>query len=291
MKKLYIILALISILLVACSPFNMGDKETKGENQSGAHSVGLLHVYCLDVGQGDSTLIKTPKGQNILIDGGDNSQGHKVVKYLKHYGVKELDAVVATHPDADHIGGLDTVLRAVPVKSVYAPKVSHTTKSYQDFLLAVKKQKLTITSVKAGVVLPLDGVTAIFLGPVRDYGKDLNAWSAVLKLTYQDTSYLFTGDAERKSETDMVNSGANLKADVYKVGHHGSGTSTSAHFLEAINPMYAVISVGKDNKYGHPKNVVLKRLKKSNTQVFRTDKQGTITSTSDGKTITFEQGR
>lgn len=293
MKKLYLLFVLLAVLLTACSPVT-ASRETQGnihQDKSTTHSSEVLKVYYLDVGQGDSTLIRTPKGQHVLIDGGDNSQGENVVKYLKQYGVKELDAVIATHPDADHIGGLDTVLNAIPAKSVYAPRVSHTTKTYEDFLFAVKNQKLKIKSAKAGVELPLNGVRAEFLGPVGDYGKDLNAWSAVLKLTYQNTSYLFSGDAERKSEADMVKSGANLKADVYKVGHHGSDTSSSTEFLQAINPAYAVISAGKDNKYGHPKDVIIKRLKTANVKVYRTDKEGTVTSISDGNSITFEKAR
>ncbi|MCM3292421.1 MBL fold metallo-hydrolase [Paenibacillus sp. MER 180] len=295
-NRIYIYGLILVILMAGCTSPNRGittvsTKETLAPQAPKQQPTGTLQVYYLDVGQGDSTLIRTPNGQNVLIDGGTNGQGENVVNYLKQYGVKELEAVIATHPDADHIGGLDTVIDAIPVKSVYAPRVSHTTKTYKDFLMAVKNRGLKIKAAKAGLELPLDGVTAEFLAPVGDYGKDLNAWSAVLKVTYKNTSYLFSGDAERKSETDMVNSGANLKADVYKVGHHGSDTSTSAEFLKAIHPTYAVISVGKDNKYGHPKDVVMDRLNEARVKVFRTDEQGTIVSTSNGNTITFETER
>ncbi|MCY9513330.1 ComEC/Rec2 family competence protein [Paenibacillus apiarius] len=296
-KQLYIALVLIlSVLLVACSSSlttsgpSTGEKAVS-ESLPNKQAAGSLQVYYLDVGQGDATLIKTPKGQHILIDGGDNHKGQTVVDYLEELGVTELDVVIATHPDADHIGGLDTVIESIPTKSVYAPRVSHTTKSYKDFLLAVKNRGLKIKSAKAGLMLPLEDVTAEFVAPVGEYGKDLNAWSAVLHLTYGNTSFLFTGDAEKKSEGDMVKSGADLRADVYKVGHHGSDTSSSTSFLKAISPKYAVISVGKDNKYSHPKDVVLERLKNAKVKVFRTDIQGTITATSDGENIKFETVR
>lgn len=249
---------------------------------------GTLQVYYLDVGQGDSTYIRTPKGQHILIDAGDNDKGKDVVEYLNHLGVKQLDVVIATHPDADHIGGLDDVISSFPVKSVYAPKVSHTTQTFKDFLLAVKKQKLTIKTAKAGVEIPLEGVTAKFVGPVKEYGKELNDWSAVLHLQYNDTSFLFTGDAEKQSETDILDNGVDIKADVLKVGHHGSNTSTTASFLKAVSPKYAVISSSKDNKYGHPKKAIVDRLKKAKLTIYRTDTQGTITAISNGKIVKFE---
>jgi competence protein ComEC len=152
----------------------------------------------------------------------------------------------------------------------------------------VKAQKLTIKEAKAGVVLSLKGVTAKFVGPVKAYGTDLNDWSAVLHVTYGNNKFLFTGDAETKSEADMINSKQSLKADVLKVGHHGSKSSTSAVFLKAVAPKYAVISVGK-NSYGHPTKEILDRLKNAKVTTYRTDLNGTVTVISDGKTITFKK--
>lgn len=249
-------------------------------------ATGTLQVYYLDVGQGDSTLIRTPKNQYILIDAGNNDHGKNVVKYLKHLGVKTLDVMIATHPDADHIGGLDDVLKAFDVKQVYAPKVSNNTETFKDFLTTVKNEGRTIKTAKAGVSLEIEGIEAEFLSPINEYGDELNDWSAVLKVTYKETSFLFAGDAEFAAEKDILAGDSNLKADVLKVGHHGSKTSTSKAFVDAVSPKYAIISVGK-NSYGHPDSGILTRLKNINATAYRTDKQGTVTAVSDGKKVAF----
>ncbi|MGQ5398157.1 MBL fold metallo-hydrolase [Cohnella sp. M.A.Huq-80] len=252
-----------------------------------APSKGKLSVYFLNVGQGDATYIHTANGDDILIDGGKNEAGTVVVDYLKQLGVKDIEVMVSTHPDEDHVGGLDTVLKQFAVKSVYAPKVAHTTQTYKDFLLAVKSEGLTIKEAKAGVSIPLQGVTAKFAGPGKAYGDDLNDWSAVLRLVYGTTSFLFTGDAEAQAETDMIAAKETLKADVLKVGHHGSDTSTTAAFLKAVAPKYAVISAGADNSYGHPKKTIIDRLTGAKATVYRTDMKGTVTAVSDGTKLTF----
>ncbi|BBI34626.1 MBL fold metallo-hydrolase [Cohnella abietis] len=247
---------------------------------------GKLSVYFLNVGQGDATYIKTAAGDDILIDAGKKEAGEIVVNYLKQLGVDDIEVMISTHPDADHVGGLDTVLKNFKVKAVYAPKVSHTTDTFKNFLVAVKKQGLTIKEAKAGVALPLKGVTAKFVGPVKTYGDDLNDWSAVLHLTHGSNTFLFTGDAEKKSEADMLADNQTLKADVLKVGHHGSVSSTNAAFLKAVAPKYAIISVGK-NSYGHPAATILNRLETAKATIYRTDLNGTITAVSDSKKITF----
>ncbi|QXJ39609.1 ComEC family competence protein [Parageobacillus caldoxylosilyticus] len=246
-----------------------------------------MYVHFINVGQGDSIYIKAPNGEDILIDGG-NKDGSDVVAYLKKQKVKDIEFMIATHPDADHIGGLDEVLKAFPVKSVYAPKVSHTSQAYKDFLTAVKNKKLMIKTAKADVTLSIKGVTAKFVGPVKTYStSDTNDWSAVLKITYGKNSFLFTGDAEAKAEADMIKAKKDLRADVLKVGHHGAKTSTSTAFLNAVKPKYAVISVGK-NSYGHPTKEVLNRLKAAKVTVYRTDQKGTIVFTSNGSKLSVK---
>lgn len=242
-----------------------------------------MKVHFIDVGQGDATYIKMPGGEDVLIDGG--SQGDKVIAYLKKLKVDDIEIMIATHPDADHHGGLDEVLKAYKVEAVYAPKVSHTTQAYDNFRKAVTAEKLTIKTAKAGVKLPLKTVTAKFVGPVRDYGKtDLNNWSAVLHVTYNKNKFLFTGDAEKTAETDMVKAKQTLAADVVKAGHHGAKTSSNVSFLNAVKPKYAVISVGK-NSYGHPSTEVLSRFKPYKTAIYRTDQKGNIVFTSTGTKI------
>lgn len=308
-KRLFSIVSsiLLASLLAACqstpepaktaattdkTPANETSEEVKKDPhdqavQTNSTAAGKMQVYYLDVGQGDSIYIKTPNGDDILIDGGNNNRGDDVVAFLKKYHVDDLEVMIATHPDADHIGGLDTVLQNFDVKSVYMPKVTHTTKTFEDFVLAVKNEGLKLKEAKAGVSLELAGVDAEFVGPVTSYGEDLNSSSAVLKITNGKNTFLFTGDATVKAEQDMIASGTDLQADVLKLGHHGANTSTSEAFLTKVQPKYAIVSAGKDNQYGHPTAETLQKMQAHNIQVFRTDEQGTIIATSDGSTIAF----
>lgn len=248
-----------------------------------APTAGQMEVYGFDVGQGDSTFIRT-KEDAILIDGGNNGKGEDVVRYLQALGVKRLTAVIATHPDADHIGGLDTVLDAYPVDSVYAPRVTHTTETYRDFLLAVKREGVTIKSVKAGLEIPSEAARFTFLAPMTDGTQDLNSWSAVLRVEHGQDRFLFMGDAPIRTERQLLESDADFSADVLKLGHHGADTSSSLPFLQAVDPKRALISAGKDNAYRHPRPSVLQELKTERITIDRTDQSGTIQyiSTGDG---------
>ena len=288
-----IIIFILSLLFSGCSASNHAQQmgSPSGQPQEQVHnstpvtvvSGNTLKVHFINVGQGDAILVQTPAGQNMLIDSGENDQGETVVNYLISQRVKDLDIVVGTHPHSDHIGGLDTVINHFTIKNIYMPKATNTTESFRDVLTAVKNKGLKISSAKAGVILPLTGANCRFIAPVKDSYEELNNYSAVIKLEYGSQSFLFAGDAGTESEAQMLNSGADLKAAVLKVGHHGSYSSTGGKFLSAVDPQYAVIMVGADNTYGHPHAQTLTRLDKAGATIYRTDYNGTIVFITDGK--------
>ena len=250
-----------------------------------------IKVHYIDVGQGDAIYIKMPSGEDVIIDGGNKGKGDAIVAYLKKQKVDDIEVLISTHPDADHIGGLDEILDAYRVENVYAPKVKHTTQAYKDFLQAVKREGKTIKTAQAGVDLPIKGVSAKFVGPVKSYSNsDLNNWSAVLHVTYKKNTFLFTGDAEHVSEKDMMAKKQTLRADVLKVGHHGAKTSTSSTFLNTVKPKHAIISVGK-NSYGHPTSEVVTNLKRQKVNTLRTDKNGTIIITGNGSSYAVKKSK
>ena len=246
----------------------------------------LLTVTFLDVGQGDAAVLQCG-GQTMMIDGGKAKASSYVYSWLKKNQISCLDVMVATHTDADHIGGLSGALKYAKVGTAYCPVTSGTTKTFQSFVRYLKKQGKSITVPKAGDEFSLGSALVRILGPTDPQAEDNNS-SIVLKVTFGDTSFLFTGDAERDEEQELLESGYDLESTVLKVGHHGSDTSTSYLFLRTVNPQYAVISVGADNTYGHPTEAVLSRLRDADVKTYRTDLQGTITAVSDGKKVTFQ---
>ena len=245
-------------------------------------------VHVIDVGQGDSILIKSP-GYSILIDAGEKEYGPEIVSYLQSQDVSMLDYVVATHPHADHIGGMAYVIEQMKVRHVIAPQVpksiTPTSKAYQNMLTAIKEKGLKITRPEVGEVYELDdGSQFTILGPVEP-STEMNNNSVVLKFEYGDTSFLFTGDCEADMEELILDAGADVSADVLKLGHHGSSTSTSDEWLEAVNPRFGAISCGKDNSYGHPHKETIAKLKQAGVEYYRTDLDGTIIFESDGEAI------
>jgi len=264
--------------------------ESNGSDNSPVNSKNNLKVHFIDVGQADSILVQMPDNKSMLIDAGNNDDGELVVSYIKSLGINRIDILVGTHPHEDHIGGMDTVIKSLDIGKVYMPKVSHNTKTFEDVLLAVKSKGLKVSTAQAGVILDAgSSVKAEMLAPNGTGYESLNNYSAVIKVTFGNTSFLLTGDAETESENEMLKKGYDLKSTVLKVGHHGSTTSTSSEFLKAVSPLYAVISSGAGNDYGHPHKETLSRLSKANIKIYRTDESGTIVATSDGSTVSFDK--
>lgn len=244
-----------------------------------------MSVTYLNVGQGDSELIQV-NGINMLIDAGTNAGANDLVKDLKNRGIKTIDIAIATHPHEDHIGGMDEVLENFDVKSFYAPKVAHTTKTYENMLKAVKNEGLKIQQIKEGTKIDLGKDTEVQVySPVKSQYEELNNYSPVMKISYGQNSFMFTGDAESLVEKEILNENKDLKADVLKLGHHGSHSSTSEEFLKAVNPSIAVVSCAKDNKYGHPHKETMSNLKKAGITVYETFRDGDITISSNGKKL------
>jgi competence protein ComEC len=260
--------------------------QTESTKNSNTAVSGELKVSFIDVGQADSILLQ--QGDKfMLIDAGNNGDVQTVKDYLTSQGVKELQYFIGTHKDEDHIGGADGVINSLKVGKVYFPKQVATTQTYKDFVTAVKNKGLSLTVPKVGEQFKLGEAAVTVLAPNSSEYEDSNDYSIVVKVTFGSTTFLLTGDAEALSEKELVASGKDLSATLLKVGHHGSLTSTSQAFLDKVNPKFAVISAGAGNKYGHPAQETMDKLKAKGVQVFRTDEQKTIIATSNGKEINF----
>lgn len=249
---------------------------------------GKLQIIFVDVGQADAALVLCD-GQSMLIDGGNAADSNTMYSVMKKYGITALDYVIGTHAHEDHIGGIAGALNYATAKTVFCPVTDYDSKVFQNFKKAVEACGTSITVPKTGDSFSLGGASCSILAV--NTGNDTNNTSIVLRIVFGSTSFLFTGDAERETEQAILTRGGSIRSTVLKVGHHGSETSTSYLWLREVDPQYAVISVGKNNSYGHPSEDVLSRLRDAEVTVYRTDLQGDITCSSDGTNVTFSVSR
>lgn len=292
--KIVTIVLILSLLLIGCSAENnyISDKDTNKSTEDDVLNREKLLVHFIDVGQGDSIFIQFPDGRTTLIDGGTRESEDKVLSYLNSLGIEKIDYLIATHPHEDHIGGLPGVVRNFDIGKIYMPNKTANTKIFEELLTEIKNKGLNITLVDGfDTIIDEDNIRFVILGPNgKDYS-ETNDYSIVTKLEYGENSFIFTGDMEREAEIELIENGYDLKSDVLKVGHHGSSTSSSEEFLKEVDPDYSVISLGKDNDYGHPHKETIERLNKIGTKIYRTDELGDIVIASDGENLTINESK
>jgi competence protein ComEC len=286
----------IALLVIVLAFFNWsvvwGFKQNTVIAPGGTITGKAMAVFFVDVGQADCIFIHTPTNLNVLIDAGNREDYPAIRRFLQAQNVARLDVVVATHPHEDHIGSMEEIIRNFQIGKIYMPKVSTNTRTFEGLLQAIRLKGLKINIARAGVKMDLGpGLMSEFIAPNNDYYDDLNNYSGVIKLSYHKVALLLTGDAERISEKEMLERGYDLKADILKVGHHGSNSSSGAAFLKRVAPSIAIISVGVDNPYHHPGLATLKRLARIGAQIYRTDRDGTLRLLTDGDKIEIHNYR
>lgn len=243
-----------------------------------------ISVTVLDVGQGDSIFVELPDEECMLIDSGESEYGNSVTNYIRTSGYDKIDYLIATHPHADHIGGMREVVSSFDIGKVYMPRATANTKTYENLLNAIDQKGLTINTAKAGVnILSEDNLDIDIIAPNSSGYEDINNYSAVVKITYGDVKFLFMGDAETESENEIT---ADVSADFIKIGHHGSSSSSSENFVRRVGAKYAAVSVAEENDYNHPVEEIINRWRDSGAQVLMTKDVGNIVAQSDGKNLT-----
>lgn len=259
-----------------------------------APSVDELSVHYIDVGQGDSIYI-TSGGEGMLIDCGESGDTDRVISYLDNMGVSKIDYVVGTHPHSDHMGGMSKIVEHYDIGEMIIPHIDNsdtpTTKYFERFLTACAGKGLSLTEAELGREIKLGDADLKIIAPNSEDYSNVNNYSVSFIMHHGDNSFIFTGDAEKLAEDEMIESGNLEDIDVYKAGHHGSDTSSSEDFLNVIKPDYAVISCGEGNSYGHPNDVTIEKLSKFTDKIYRTDLVGTVVFTSDGKELDVKTER
>ncbi|HBF2562369.1 TPA: MBL fold metallo-hydrolase [Clostridioides difficile] len=266
-NKIFLSILIIISLLISC------DKKS------------LLSIHMIDVGQGDSILVQTPTNKNILIDGGDEDSENIIISYLRQKRIKTIDIIIATHPDSDHIGSLDNVIKKFNVNSIYMPEQSTDSEAYQNLINSCTDKNLSIQHLYKNDVLNIDNNINIYVLSPSYIQEESNLNSIVFKLTFNDNSFLFMGDAEEENEKEILHSFKLNNINFIKIGHHGSNSSSSLEFIKKISPDIAAISCGYKNQYGHPHREVINNLKQNHVSIYRTDRIGDIVFYSDGEII------
>jgi competence protein ComEC len=281
--RISLFLVSLVIFLILC--YSLKDNVTDSKFTP---STGVLEVHFIDVGQGDAILIKD-EDADMLIDAGNNDQAEIVTNYLKSENITKLNYVIGTHPHSDHMGGMDTVLNTIPADRFLLPAVNYNTNTFHDVLNAIGTHKIKTKIAEVGDRYHLGDAVFTILAPNSATYDDLNNYSVCIKLVYGNVSFLLAADAEDISEEEMLTNGSDLSADVLKMGHHGSANSCTEALLNAVHPTYGVISVGKDNEHGHPSAKVMRAVLNHHIKLYRTDDQGTIIFTTDGKNISVNK--
>lgn len=290
-KSQKFVLSLVIFLVAIIGTFYQKKDEVKNINkrEEVVNAINYDHdlsVYFIDAGQADCILVKD-NDEYALIDAGNNEDGMKLVNYFKSLNITNFKYVFGTHAHEDHIGGMDNIIDNFNIENFYMPNAITTTKTFEDVLDSLDRKKIKFQTPNVNDDFKLNNATFKVLH-IGDNKKDLNDTSVVLRLEYGNTSYLLMGDATSNVEKDLLNNNINLKSDVLKVGHHGSNYSSTIDFLNKVKPEYAIIEVGKNNSYNHPRQETLDKLKDINAKVYRTDLDGTIVATSDGNSIKIE---
>ncbi|EMY9860988.1 TPA: MBL fold metallo-hydrolase [Clostridioides difficile] len=266
-NKIFLSILIIISLLIGC------DKKS------------LLSIHMIDVGQGDSILVQTPTNKNILIDEGDEDSENIIISYLRQKRIKTIDIIIATHPDSDHIGSLDNIIKKFNVNSIYMPEQSTDSEAYQNLINSCTDKNLSIQHLYKNDVLNIDNNINIYVLSPSYIQEESNLNSIVFKLTFNDNSFLFMGDAEEENEKEILHSFKLNNINFIKIGHHGSNSSSSLEFIKKISPDIAAISCGYKNQYGHPHREVINNLKQNHVSIYRTDRIGDIVFYSDGEII------